>query len=170
MQTVKRIKQIPENSVILKDHLKIDYWDSYQIEKQTNDSVDKIIADLFYSPKWVIFLTKIRNSVVGIFGLKTDYNKDVNALDYYPVGSKALYFPVIMRNDHEIVMAENDKHLYFRTSVLVEKRGTLSTVYLTTVVKYNNIWGWLYFLPVKPFHQIIIKTSLKKFLKPVSHE
>ena len=59
-------------------------------------------------------------------------------------------------------MAENDKHLNFRTSVLIDRKEPLSHIYLTTIVKFNNIWGRLYFIPVKPFHRIIIKTLLKK--------
>jgi hypothetical protein len=33
--------------------------------------------------------------------------------------------------------------------------------YSATIVHYNNIWGRLYFLPVKPFHKLIIRTMLR---------
>jgi len=39
----------------------------------------------------------------------------------------------------------------------------MNNVYLTTIVKFHNIWGKLYFAPVKPFHKLIIKTLLENF-------
>jgi hypothetical protein len=60
-------------------------------------------------------------------------------------------------------MGEDDKHLNFRASVLKDK--TNGTVSLTTVVHYNNLWGRVYFFPVKPFHKIIMKALLKRYLR-----
>jgi hypothetical protein len=57
-------------------------------------------------------------------------------------------------------MEEDDKHLKFRTSVLIDREK--SEVYLTTVVKYNNWGGRLYFIPVKPVHRILVKSQFKK--------
>jgi hypothetical protein len=60
-------------------------------------------------------------------------------------------------------MGEDDKHLNFRASILHDKAE--GTIYLTTLVHFNNVWGRLYFLPVKPFHKIIMKTLLTRYLK-----
>ena len=161
MNSIKKFNKVPENSLLLKGFGKTDYCDSYRIAKNTNESVDSILNRVFKIPGWVNFLMRIRNWAVGIFGLKTGDTKDEIAT-YYPIGSKAVYFTVTDRNENEIVMAENDKHLNFRTSLLINRKEPLSYIYLTTIVKYNNIWGRLYFMPVKPFHRIIIKTLLKK--------
>jgi len=162
MNRVSQIKTIPENSMILKDFGKTDYLDVYQIRKQTNESVDSITTQIFSLPRWVNGLLKIRNSIVGKLGLKTGNKKDTNVEVYYPTGSKAVFFTVIDRNDQEIVMGENDKHLNFRTSVYIDKNGLNSDIYLSTLVHYNNFWGKLYFLPVKPFHKLIIKSLMQK--------
>ncbi|MDR1119950.1 MAG: DUF2867 domain-containing protein [Dysgonamonadaceae bacterium] len=29
-------------------------------------------------------------------------------------------------------------------------------MYLTTIVRFHNVWGKIYFLPVKPFHRLIL--------------
>ena len=162
MNRVSQIKTIPENSIILKDFGKTDYLDVYQIRKQTNESVDSITTQIFSLPLWVNGLLKIRNSIVGKLGLKTGNKKDTNVEVYYPTGSKAVFFTVIDRNDQEIVMGENDKHLNFRTSVYIDKNGLNSDIYLSTLVHYNNFLGKLYFLPVKPFHKLIIKSLMQK--------
>jgi len=161
MNRVSQIKTIPENSIILKDFGKTDYLDVYQIRKQTNESVDSITTQIFSLPLWVNGLLKIRNSIVGKLGLKTESKKDTTVDVYYPTGSKAVFFTVIDRNENEIVMAENDKHLNFRTSVYIDRNDTNTDIYLSTLVKFNNTWGKLYFLPVKPFHKLIIKSLLK---------
>jgi|SRR5690554_4468092 len=159
MKKVVKLDFVPEKSLILNGFGKIDYSDTYKIKITSNEySVDKITTDIFKTPKWVDNLMKVK-----VFGLKTSDKNDNLIEPHYSVGSKAAYFTVLDRNKNEIVMAENDKHLNFRTSVMVEKDAASGTIYLSTIVQFNNFFGWLYFLPVKPFHRIIIKSLLKKY-------
>lgn len=164
MEKVIKLDNVPEKSLILNGFGKIDYSDTYKIQITSNDySVDKITTDIFKTPKWVDDLMKFRDVMVKGFGLKTGDKNDIIKKPYYSIGSKAVYFTVFDRNENEIVMAENDKHLKFRTSVMVDKNTANSSVYLSTIVQFNNFFGLLYFLPVKPFHRIIIKSLLKKY-------
>ena len=166
MSRVKRTNNIPEYSIISKGFSSFQYCDSFSTVKQTNDSIDKITTDIFQTPKWADFLMTIRNTVVKLVGLKAGgYKKDTYISDFYPIGSRAVYFTVIDRNENEIIMAENDKHLNFRVSVMTNRQGDNVTIYLTTIVKYNNFLGWLYFSPVKPFHRLIIRSLFKRLLK-----
>ena len=162
MSYVTKMDHIPGNSLVLMNFGKIDYYDTYQISKRTNDTIDTITTKIFKMPAWVQFLLKLRDSIVGIFGLRTGDMKNTNTEVFYPIGSKAVYFTVLDRNDNEIVMAETDKHLNFRVSVLIERNDTISKIYLTTAVQFNNIWGRLYFWPVKPFHRLIIRSILNR--------
>lgn len=165
MSLVTKVDSIPENSIILKNFRKVDYCDSYQISKKTNDTIDSIVTEIFKIPLWVDYLMIIRNQFVEMFGLKTDSKKAASIDTFYPIGSKAVYFTVVDRNDNEIIMAENDKHLNFRTSVFIDRNNGPSKIYLSTVVTFNNVWGRLYFLPVRPFHQIIVRSLLKRHIK-----
>jgi len=150
MKTVTRLTTIPENSVIASGFDKIDYCDTYRIAKTTNDTAEEIAAKIFKLPKWVNGLMFIRDSVVRILGLKT--SKEI------PEGQTTI-FSIIEQQENEIVLGENDKHLDFRASVLADRKN--SFIYLTTIVRFNNLFGRLYFLPVKPFHKIIVKSRLK---------
>lgn len=164
MRKVIKLDHIPEKSQISNGFGKIDYCDTYKIQITSNDNtIDKITTDIFKIPKWVDNLLKLRNFIVKGIGLKTDATKDIIFAPHYSIGSKAVYFTVLDRNENEIVMAENDKHLNFRTSVMVDKNTANSTVYLSTIVQFNNFFGWQYFFLVKPFHRIIIKSLLKKY-------
>jgi len=153
MKAIIKSNKQPCNSVISNGFGKIDYCDSFRITQSTNKSIEQITNELFKLPAWVNWLMKIRDLAVGIFGLKTE--KDVK--------ERQQFFPVIEQNDTEIVMGENDKHLNFRVSVLIDREN--SFIYVTTLVHYNNIWGKLYFLPVKPFHKIIVKSLIINNLK-----
>lgn len=156
---VVQLKKI-NTEMIVRGFGKTDYADCYQINTYKNYQIDELVNKVFLSPHWADHLMKLRNKVVAIFGLKTGSSH--NKLDYYSPGSKAGFFTVIERSDNEILMGENDSHLNFRVSVKIEKKDNFNVVSLTTIVKFNNSFGRLYFLPVKPFHKLIIKSILKR--------
>lgn len=153
MKKVIKLENIPAESTIADDFGTIHYQDTYSIIKATNKSAEEISKELMQLPKWVDVLFLIRNRIVGLFGLKTDKNSP----------QSDTFFTLIENRYEEIVMGEDDKHLNFRASVM--KNNSEGTISLSTVVHFNNIWGRLYFLPVKPFHKIIMKVLLKRYLK-----
>ncbi len=166
MKEVSRTNKLPENSIIVTDFKCFHYCDSFKVVTRQNETIDKITTKIFQTPRWADMLMRIRNVFARLAGLDTGgYKRDTYVSDYYPVGSRAVYFTVIDRNDNEILMAENDKHLDFRVSVQMNRQGANATVYLTTLVKFNNFLGRLYFLVVKPFHRIIIISLLKRLIK-----
>jgi len=153
MKKVLRLNAIPANSVILNGFKKVDYYDTYQIQKKTEKNVAEISREILQMPKWALLLFKLRNRIVGIFGLKTDRNTE----------KPDTFFTLIEKKENEIVMGEVDKHLDFKVSIL--KNNAENTISLTTIVHFNNIWGNIYFFPVKPFHKIILKAMLKRHLR-----
>jgi len=153
MKKVIKSKSIPLNSTIANGFGKIDYQDIYSIALQTDKTAEEISEELMVMPGWVDVLMKLRNRIVGVFGLKTDRNTP----------EQKTFFTVIENREEEIIMGEDDKHLNFRASIF--KDSSEGSISLITVVHYNNAWGKVYFFPVKPFHKIIMRTLLKRFLK-----
>lgn len=162
MKRITKSSTVPEGSLVLKGFKRVDYVDRYQTESMTTETVDEITIKLFTAPGWVDALMRVRNLIVRPFGLKTDTPKTMTGSERLEVGSTAVLFHVIDRNDNEIVIGENDRHLNFRSSVLVMKKRTGSLICLTTVVHFNNWFGRLYFMPVKPFHRLIVRSLLKR--------
>ena len=156
---VVSLKEISPKSIILDGFGDYDYADSYMVNQSTNLSVDKIATEIFRMSGIDAVLMKVRDSIVRPFGLKVSGN-EAKEQDYYPAGSKLMIFTVSARNENEIVMEEDDRHLKFRTSVFIDREE--SKVYLTTVVKFNNRVGRLYFIPVKPVHKMLVKSQFKK--------
>jgi hypothetical protein len=162
---------IPPYSMIAKAYKKYDYADSYLFNFHSADpiSVDDITKKMFLDlPEWVIFLLDMRNIIVKYFGLKVgDIKEIINKFrnNKIETGKPFLLFNVLDKNEKEIMMGEDDKHLNFKLSIILEKNGNNYTIIVTTVVVYNNIFGNLYFLPVKPFHKLIVKTMIKNIVR-----
>jgi hypothetical protein len=147
---IKKFDTVSENSNILKNFGPVDYCDSYRIQKSTDENIEEITGQIFKLPKWAHGLMKARHLIVRPFGLKTD--KEIKS---------DKFFPVIDKNEHEIIMGINDTHLNFRVSVLIDRKK--SYIFLTTVVQYNNFFGKTYFFFIKPFHRLIVYDVMKKY-------
>lgn len=152
MKKVIKLDAIPEKSVILNGFKKVDYSDTYSIQKKTDKPIEEISKELMRLPGWAAVLLRLRNSIVKVFGLKTDKQE----------GDHDTFFTLIEKNEDEIVMGEPDKHLDFKASIMRNKSE--QTIFLTTVVHYNNVWGKIYFFLIKPFHKMIMKALLKRYL------
>jgi hypothetical protein len=62
-------------------------------------------------------------------------------------------------------MGFDDKHLNFRLSAMLSKAEDQAAASLVTVVHFNNVWGRLYFVPVRPFHCLIVRSLMKRLMK-----
>ncbi|MDR0348320.1 MAG: DUF2867 domain-containing protein [Tannerella sp.] len=152
MKKVTKSDNISLKSTVANGFGRIDYQDIYTIALQTDKMADEISKERIVMPEWVKVLMILRNRIVGVFGLKTDRNTP----------KSETFFTVIENLEDEIIMGADDKHLNFRASIL--KDSSEETLSLITVVHYNNIWGKVYFFPVKPFHKIIMRGLLKRYL------
>ncbi len=116
----------PENSILSKSNC--NYADSYcgiiSKEDYTITSADIGKAFFFSSPKWVTTLLKLRNKMVSFFGLKTgetSNKKDIRIDDTdLEKGRQIGLFKIFDKTDNELILGEDDKHLNFRVSLLLD--------------------------------------------------
>ena len=157
MKRIIKTYSFPHNSKLHFYCKTIDYCDSYGIHSDQKIPIEDITQKIFSTPSWAIRLLKMRDFIVKPFGLHTsDQMFEKNKNEAKELENK-LPFPLIEKTGNEVVMHEKDKHLNFWVSVMYNK----NIVYLTTVVEYNNVWGKIYFAFVKPFHSLIIESTLK---------
>ena len=95
------------------------------------------------------FLLKIRHVVTAPFGLD---NKGPEATQ------KMGLFPVISKDDHEMLLGFDDKHLDFRISVLKQE----DQFYVGTWVHTHHWGGKLYLLLVMPFHKLAVSDAVRR--------
>lgn len=94
---------------------------------------------------------KLRNTIVKPLGLE--------------VGMR-FADTICEQNAQEVVFGMPDKHLTFHASLWCgEKEPGGQTFTITTVVKFNNRLGRLYFFFIRPFHKVIIRSMLKRVAK-----
>ena len=144
----------PRDYGLLTEYLPADYTDTFERELIGRNAVtpDMLIQAVFlHPPRWVGGLMKLRNVLVKPFGLKND-------------GLETHFTEMIRcRNDRETAFGMNDKHLCFYASAWCsEKTGDRQKIGVTTVVKYNNTLGKVYFFVIKPFHKLIIRSLLNR--------
>lgn len=165
MENIRVIGKLPEDSLITKDLSEVDYFDSYMINKQITYTIEEIAEKIFTLPKWVKGLLKIRYYLlVKPFGLKTGIKKEYNSFhqDEHSIRNNFGDVSVLSKNENEIVLGNDDKHLNYRVSVLKIKTTNSHEIYLSTVVHFNNNLGKIYFSVIKPFHKVFVKLMLEK--------
>ena len=103
---------------------------------------------VFHSPPaWVGAAMRARNVVASRFGLEAP-------------SSTRRGFPVLAREEREILLGMDDKHLDFRVSVRVEA-GTLT---VATRVRLRNRLGRVYFAPVSRVHPFVVRAMMARAL------
>ena len=158
---------IPRNDKIFISFGKVNYEDRFCLIHETKKiiNIDFIIVKLIkIIPKWFDLLLNLRNVIAKIFGLKTgkigNIYKNSEKLIFKQdqmIGDIFIFF-----KDKNLLIAElKDKHLDFRFSIFIWQKEGITKVSLSTIVKINNIFGWIYIFLIKPFHKLIIPNILK---------
>ncbi|WP_291883241.1 DUF2867 domain-containing protein [Chryseobacterium sp.] len=170
---IKKI-EFPAASILSQGKEKFDYADSFEGELGGNGQDYDItqIGKAFFTsgPKWGKKMFAFRNKVVKLFGLKTGGETDaVKETDNFTceVGERVGLFKIFSKTSNEIVIGEDDKHLDFRVSLLFDKNRSgkdENSLMISTAVKFHNWLGVLYFLPVRPFHKLIVPAMLKNII------
>jgi len=168
-------------SKLKNDEKSFHYIDSYMGQYLTNshDYTISDIGELFFTsgPKWAEYLMSTRDKIVGLFGLKTapkisEEERNLRALKFEE-GEQLNIFKLYSKSESELIMGDDDKHLNFRVSLLLDSTDGDSKkkkILITTVVTYRNWLGKIYFIPIKPFHCLIVKDTLKRMIYKIESE
>ena len=139
---------------LIDKYLSSDYSDcvSRRINPAEPLTADFIFEQMFCNfPKPVAWLMKLRNALVKPFGLQ---------------GGDGFRNLVSERNDEEIVICKNDKHLCFRVSIYCSLPADgWQDAAVTTIVEFNNFLGRIYFIGIWIFHKLLVKTLFRKATK-----
>jgi len=169
-----RKSALPPSSILAKHHYHyVDSFEGNLTTRHQNLAITEVGKAFFNSgPKWIEKLFSLRNNIVKRLGLKTpaaNTDKQAQLAQFNcEAGERLGLFEVFYRDEKEVVLGEDDKHLNFRVSLFLDDAGTVSSqklLTITTTVQFHNRWGRLYFLPVKPFHRLIVPTMLRNMIK-----
>ena len=159
--------EVPVGSLVAQAFSKIDFADAYQVSVPDADLESFARKFLTVRIGWIEALFKLRNRLVSIFGLKTSLEAPPlppQKVTFEP-GTNVAIFRVFQKNSQEILLGEDDKHLDFRFSLLLQGEGANAQAVISTVVHFNNWLGRAYFIPVAPFHKLIVRAILSRAAK-----
>ncbi len=148
----------------------MDSFEGELTERGRNVDITAVGKAFFTSgPVWGKKMFAFRNKIVGLFGLKTGAEKEKKQPGndaQYEVGERIGLFKVFDKTNNEIILGEDDRHLDFRVSLLFDKNEDEeeNSLTISTTVKFHNWLGVLYFLPVRPFHKLIVPAMLKNMI------
>ena len=160
---------IPRNSLIAGVFPRVDYADAYRVRLPAGAPSDiEALTRLALgaAPGWIHALMALRDRIVRIAGLKTTPHgqEDLARTPLQP-GAALGIFRVFARSADEILLGEDDRHLDFRVSVLRQSDGAADWAIVSTVVRFNNWLGRVYFLPVRPLHKLIVPAMMRSALR-----
>jgi hypothetical protein len=168
----------PKNSLLSSAFPNFDYSDCFysRFSSIHQITLENYVQNLiFNSPVWERFLINLRNLLVKPFGLKTGTGQTPEILFHLSKGDKISFFEVIAISEEEVVLCGTDKHLDVCLSMILRKvpneivlaknsRKLQYEVFVTTVVKFKNKFGHIYFFFIKPFHKLIMRNMLIRFI------
>ena len=156
---------LPPESRISAVYAEVNLADAFAIDLPpgTARSPEVLARFVFaHQPRLVSVLMRIRDALVGGFGLKTASSlSSVGA-----AGSRIGIFKVYEANSVEVIMGEDDKHLDFRVSALyqppLQASAGGSRFVLSTVVHCHNRLGRCYVGLIAPLHRLIVRSYLRR--------
>lgn len=147
-------------------YLPADYADAFECVCPLPATVtpDDVQAGFWITaPKWVEALMKLRNRLVRPFGLEGGNSMSREEM------AERIRQGTTDRSENETVVSKDDKHLRFYVSVrIVREADGLARVTTSTVVHLHNRLGKAYFTVIRPFHKLIVPSTLKNTLRRLS--
>jgi len=137
----------------------IDFADTFSTTNHEDDLKTIAYKVFDFSPGWVMKLMELRNTIVSIFGLRTEIHE--GAEQAYKVGGYIQFFKIMSIKEDELIMGADDSHLNFR-AVVSNTGEEAYNIKVTTLVEYNNRFGKLYMTVIKLGHKLILKSLLKR--------
>lgn len=157
-------RTLPDHSVLAHEADRYAYQDIQwrPLQRRHTDITPVISAFLGSAPPWVDTLMRLRDRMVGPLGLVTAQPwGQGQPQPPFAVGQRLGIFRLLALQEREVIMGENDRHLDFRISLLLDGPG----LYMSTLVRPHNIWGRLYLRVVLPFHHLIVASMAGRLVR-----
>jgi hypothetical protein len=160
--------RMPAKPIMVEPHMPhpalpdADWADCYELQVQESDITAVVAARTMFGkfPFWVRSLLRLRDTVVGVFGLKSTRHHASHTAE--TIG----FFPIVSKSENQVVLGFDDKHLDFRIVIDVRDDGQGRQLIDTiTLVKRKILLGRIYIAVITPFHRLIVKTMLTDFGK-----
>jgi hypothetical protein len=165
VKEMTRVVELPADSVIAKlyDHAALADAFAITLPDDIDLDIEQIAQAILGTPSWWFrLLLACRDALVALFGIKTSIQlREEIELAAMP---HIHFFPIVSRTPAEVVVGTDEKHLRFRTSVLLSRNPLIrrNEVVVTTVVHNLNRLGNVYLMMIAPFHRLVVRSNLQR--------
>jgi hypothetical protein len=125
--------------------------------------IDHLARAVLGNPsRWFRALPACRDALIAPFGVKT--SAELRAQMQDAAAPHIEFFPVVSCTADEVVIGADDRHLHFRTSVLIRRStaGQRGKLIVTTVAHSHNRLGHMYLMVIAPFHRLVVRANLQR--------
>ncbi|WP_379133078.1 DUF2867 domain-containing protein [Methylobacterium sp. ID0610] len=110
---------------------------------------------------WVSTALAVRDLAVRPFGVLT--SGEMRSRLERGGRDRVGFFPVLSRSAREIVLGEDDRHLDFRLSLLLDTRDDGQEILTaTSVVRCHTLFGRAYLAAIHPGHVLVVRSALAR--------
>jgi hypothetical protein len=163
---IKKI-EVPQDAMNSYEFAPLDYADAFRVKLPEDLSLSMtemayhVFGEMTSYPVYVQLLLKLRDLMVKPFGLYTasDTEEITDHSDWNG------FFRIYQTSKNEIIIGGDDKHLDVRVSLLKTIQDDKPFLTVSTFVRLNNLLGKVYFTIIKPFHKIIVPSTIKKSMR-----
>jgi hypothetical protein len=140
---------VPEGTTVMASLPQIDYVDAFQID---------VPGHLQVNIDTLIVLTRL--SLIPTYG-------DTPAPDklreqVFESGFRIGHWSVYYKDSCEAHIGFQRSYIDFKVSIFQQRKADRSLITLATVAQFKNIWGALYFIPVRYGHQIYLADTARR--------
>lgn len=137
----------------------VDYFDVFSTYVGRDVSLEEVARRVFAGrPPRLMWL---RDALVRPFGLKTSPSGHRPPPRFLP-GERIGLFTLFERNEEELLLGEDDRHLDFRVCLRVAGEEAS----LATAVRFRSPFGRAYFFLIRPFHALVVQGMLRRATRP----
>ena len=161
--------EVPKDCSLYHTLDRASFYDAYELQQSQTTPASALaiwLAQVRNTPRWVELLMRLRNRIVGWFGLKNLGDLSGISLDKkesdYRVGDRLGIFTIERIEYDELIVGDSDKHLDVKLSFMVKDAG--QRLIITTVVHEHNWLGAVYMFFVRPMHRLIAPAVLRRFV------
>ncbi|WP_334158787.1 DUF2867 domain-containing protein [Oryzomicrobium sp.] len=159
--------RIPLASRLHGEQAAYSYRDSFTLPVRRGDLDAEGLMALFFAtvPPWLSRLTALRNVLVRPFGLKTGTGPMLPIAPPFTVGQRIGLFRLLALDGREAVLGDDDRHLNFRISLLLDDNGGdggTPALSASTLVRPHNRLGRIYLALVLPIHRLAVPAVTRR--------
>lgn len=157
----------PGESALAASFAGADLVDSYAVALPANSEPIDVLAQRALGQPGPVFRLAItlRDKVMAALGVRTSGQMRDRLIR--SGADRIDFFRVLSRSSSEIILGEDDRHLDFRLSVLLQpgRDGAAPQLIATTVVRCHGLIGRAYLAAIHIGHVLVVRASLGKAIR-----